>query len=293
MTTQDAFKKLDLALGLGKDRVELKFNQLKKELDEKIRNTSNEKLKNIFVSRLNEVETAYAVLLDYFEPNKNKLREKEEPVVNLNSNQRNYFFVNGQDREGPFSLSELKAKDIKWNTLIWYQGLNEWKEACEIEELSGVFESVPPPIKNQTEPLNDFTPVHENIVPPTQIFNSDSFADTQDNAAPVYSKSDSQSMFSNLFSFDGRIRRTEYGFTLIIYAVLWFIIGFIAASKSSFSIIGLAYIPLVWMLWAQGAKRCHDLGKNGWWQIIPFYVFWLIFQDGEAEVNQYGDNPKE
>ena len=60
MTTQDAFKKLDLAIGIGKDRVELKFNQLKNELNEKIRITSNEKLKGIFVSRLNEVETAYA-----------------------------------------------------------------------------------------------------------------------------------------------------------------------------------------------------------------------------------------
>jgi uncharacterized membrane protein YhaH (DUF805 family) len=97
-------------------------------------------------------------------------------------------------------------------------------------------------------------------------------------------------MFSNIFSFEGRIRRTEFGFTLIIYIVLWIFIGVLTGL---FAIIGIAYIPLVWMLWAQAAKRCHDLGRSGWWQLIPFYVFWLIFEDGEAGINQYGVNPKE
>jgi len=49
---------------------------------------------------------------------------------------------------------------------------------------------------------------------------------------------------------------------------------------------------LLWFLWAQGAKRCHDLGKNGWWQIIPFYVLLLVFQDGQPGLNKYGFNPK-
>lgn len=100
-------------------------------------------------------------------------------------------------------------------------------------------------------------------------------------------------MFTNTFSFDGRIRRTEFGISFIIYVIVATIINMsIASSNGDMSIIGIAYIPALWFLWAQGAKRCHDLGNNGWWQIIPFYMLWLIFQDGELGTNDYGENPK-
>ena len=102
-------------------------------------------------------------------------------------------------------------------------------------------------------------------------------------------------MFKNPFSFDGRIRRTEFGLSLIFYSIIAVFINLIIASdngESGLVVLGLAYIPMVWFLWAQGAKRCHDLDNSGWWQIIPFYVFWLLFEDGASGVNQYGDNPK-
>lgn len=96
-------------------------------------------------------------------------------------------------------------------------------------------------------------------------------------------------MFQNPFSFDGRIRRTEFGVSFIIYMVCYFIVLAIASKQP---LAFLILIPVLWFLWAQGAKRCHDLGKNGWWQIIPFYVFWLLFVDGNPGENQYGDDPK-
>ncbi len=99
-------------------------------------------------------------------------------------------------------------------------------------------------------------------------------------------------MFQNPFSFDGRIRRTEYGVSFIIYVVVAVIVNAIIESSRDAAILGLAYIPMLWFLWAQGAKRCHDVGNSGWWQLIPFYVFWLLFQDGQPGPNQYGENPK-
>jgi uncharacterized membrane protein YhaH (DUF805 family) len=99
-------------------------------------------------------------------------------------------------------------------------------------------------------------------------------------------------MFQNPFSFEGRIRRTEFGITFIIYMVCVIIINLAMASGGAAAILGLGYIPLVWFLWAQAAKRCHDLGNSGWYQLIPFYVFWLLFADGQEGPNDYGDNPK-
>jgi uncharacterized membrane protein YhaH (DUF805 family) len=51
-------------------------------------------------------------------------------------------------------------------------------------------------------------------------------------------------------------------------------------------------LPLLWFYLAQGAKRCHDLGNSGWWQLIPFYGVFLLFQNSEPGVNKYGYNPK-
>jgi len=100
-------------------------------------------------------------------------------------------------------------------------------------------------------------------------------------------------MFKNPFSFDGRIRRTEYGVSVLIYAFCATILNaIVGASDGDAAILLFAYIPLLWFLWAQGAKRCHDVGNSGWWQLIPFYGFWLLFQDGQHGTNQYGENPK-
>jgi uncharacterized membrane protein YhaH (DUF805 family) len=100
-------------------------------------------------------------------------------------------------------------------------------------------------------------------------------------------------MFKNIFSFNGRIRRTEYGISFIIYLFCYLIIFLSSVGANGAKIAVLAYIPLIWFLWAQGAKRCHDVGNSGWFQIIPLYFFWLLFQDGDVGENQYGDNPKE
>ena len=99
-------------------------------------------------------------------------------------------------------------------------------------------------------------------------------------------------MFKNPFSFNGRIRRTEYGISFIIYFILYLILFYFVKAYPLF-IIFSTFIPLMWFIWAQSAKRCHDVGNSGWWQIIPFYFLWLLFQDGVRGPNEYGENPKE
>ncbi len=51
-------------------------------------------------------------------------------------------------------------------------------------------------------------------------------------------------------------------------------------------------IPAFWFFIAQSAKRCHDRDNSGWYQIIPFYVFWMMFAEGNHGTNSYGEDPK-
>jgi len=100
-------------------------------------------------------------------------------------------------------------------------------------------------------------------------------------------------MFKKLFSFNGRIRRQEFGITVIIYFLVFIIIqNIIDSSEGSMDFVIIAVFPLYWILIAQGTKRAHDLGDSGWYQLIPFYIFWMLLADSDPGINQYGPNPK-
>ena len=105
-------------------------------------------------------------------------------------------------------------------------------------------------------------------------------------------------MFKSLFSFEGRIRRTEYGLSYLVYmiviAVLEITMGSLSNSPSESGglLSFLISLPFIYVLLAQGAKRCHDRGNSGWFQLIPFYVFWMLFANSEPGINEYGPNPK-
>ena len=102
-------------------------------------------------------------------------------------------------------------------------------------------------------------------------------------------------MFKNPFSFKGRIRRTEYGLSFIIYMIPAIFINAIMEESEDVGTLLLLFIisvPLWWFIWSQGARRCHDRGNSGWYQIIPFYIFWMLFADGDIGVNRFGPNPK-
>ena len=94
-------------------------------------------------------------------------------------------------------------------------------------------------------------------------------------------------MFKNPFSFQGRIRRLEYG---ISYLISIFLISVISGWDSYFSEI--LYVNVIYFSCAQGAKRAHDIGYTGWLQFIPLTGIVLLFEDSLPQENEYGISPK-
>jgi len=94
-------------------------------------------------------------------------------------------------------------------------------------------------------------------------------------------------MFQNPFSFKGRITRKEFFISNVFFGLIWFIISFLNFRGTS----ELIFFPVIclWFLFSQGAKRCHDRGNSGWFQLIPFYSFWMLFGKGNIGANEYGD----
>ncbi len=185
------------------------------------------------------------------------LTKKEEII--------NWYYSKDGTQMGPFELNNL-INQIDGNTMVWREGI-EWTTARLVPELSLHFpaEKVSSAIVNNTNTASFQMSASNDVV------------------------SEPQKMFAAPFSFDGRIRRTEYGISLIIYVFAASLINSIAKGAP---ILGLCYIPLLWFFWAQGAKRCHDRDASGWYQIIPFYAFWMLFAAGENAPNQYGNSPK-
>ncbi|ESU28364.1 hypothetical protein FLJC2902T_17150 [Flavobacterium limnosediminis JC2902] len=62
-----------------------------------------------------------------------------------------YYEINGI-QTGPVTIEELKNVNISRNTLIWFEGLDNWIKAGEDEELREIFKSIPPPLNNSATP---------------------------------------------------------------------------------------------------------------------------------------------
>jgi len=62
---------------------------------------------------------------------------------------KKYYFAEGNEQKGPYSIEELKNYKISATTLIWREGLNDWVEATSLKELETLFKSVPPPLTKE------------------------------------------------------------------------------------------------------------------------------------------------
>ena len=96
------------------------------------------------------------------------------------------------------------------------------------------------------------------------------------------------------FSFKGRIGRLQLILSYVVGFVAWFASLLLFDIDHSDGNGGVILLSLActavffWFLYAQCAKRCHDLGKSGAWMFVPFWNILLFFAEGEKGENQYG-----
>src|SRR5262245_431407 len=79
-----------------------------------------------------------------------------------------------------------------------------------------------------------------------------------------------------LFSFNGRLNRLPYWLTSIAILVLTIVLVAVLFTIMDlgvrlFVILGVLYIPLLWIAFSLAAKRLHDRDKSAWWLLV-FYV---------------------
>lgn len=77
----------------------------------------------------------------------------------------------------------------------------------------------------------------------------------------------------------------------MVWSVIYSVI--LESESTVLIILGLiSLIPAFWFFLAQGAKRCHDRDNSGIFLIVPFYILWMMFGEGDHGSNSYGDDPK-
>lgn len=99
-------------------------------------------------------------------------------------------------------------------------------------------------------------------------------------------------VLQNYATFSGRARRKEYWMFTLISTIISIIIGIIAG-VIKFELLGSIYsLAVLLPTIAVGVRRMHDVGKSGWFLLIPIYNLILTCTDGTAGENEYGADPK-
>jgi uncharacterized membrane protein YhaH (DUF805 family) len=109
----------------------------------------------------------------------------------------------------------------------------------------------------------------------------------------------------NYAKFEGRATRPEYWYfmlmtmlTFIILAVFDGILGRFDSSAGIGLLSGIYLVAVMIPSLAVGARRLHDTGRSGWWQLVNVvpYIGWVVVivlfaLRGHPESNRFGDVP--
>ena len=99
-------------------------------------------------------------------------------------------------------------------------------------------------------------------------------------------------------TFEGRATRTQYWMYILFYAIFSIVLNIVDYVLGTFFLATIFGLGLLIPSISICARRLHDTGRSGWWQLILFIpllgvIVLLIFMvlDSDEE-NEYGPDPK-
>lgn len=99
-------------------------------------------------------------------------------------------------------------------------------------------------------------------------------------------------VLQNYTTFSGRARRSEYWYFFLFNFIIAFILGFVGVFMGTTILSNIYMLAVLVPAIAVGVRRMHDVGKSGWFLLIPIYNLVLAFTDSVHGENEYGTNPK-
>jgi uncharacterized membrane protein YhaH (DUF805 family) len=90
------------------------------------------------------------------------------------------------------------------------------------------------------------------------------------------------------FDFKGRSRRSEFFYFVCSNAIIIFILLLTELNVLFYAYYAFSLIPAL----SVSVRRMHDVGKSGWYYLIPIYNIILAFTSGEKGPNRFGEDPK-
>jgi uncharacterized membrane protein YhaH (DUF805 family) len=205
-----------------------------------------------------------------------------------------WYYAVGNEQRGPVGESELSVLigrgEVGRNTLVWRDGMAQWGEAQA--NLPGAL--IPQGWVDSLPRSAQAPAAQSGVAAPSWdgggYYHPLEFVDAIKTV-----------ILGRYAQFSGRARRREYWWWILFYfaaALLTYLLDFIVfgGELAQVGIISNAFLLVVLVPgFAVTARRLHDIGRSGWWQLIGFIpllgwalMIWWLTRPGNEGDNQYG-----
>lgn len=216
-----------------------------------------------------------------------------------------WYYEQAGNQHGPIADDEMsalmQAGTVRPETLVWHEGQAGWQPAIDVvpQQLRPDATGAPPPL-----PSAEPTDMRGDAEP--QWAPEDTSYDQAGEHLPAthHPRGFSASVrhvFSNYVNFKGRAQRGEYWWFVLFVLLCAFATSavdsalFGTPADETGPIYGLFILAILLPGVGVTARRLHDIGKSGWWQLINFVpligflvMIYFTVQKGDPGPNQYG-----